>query len=113
MVATRRMAAAERSRDKQNPIALKQMKKMTSNGTKVHSVSKGWSAYMEKLQSIKEDGWAILTDPSRCSWWPIPIFLLLAEVIINVFIIEKVKYTEIDWKAYMQASKQNICPNLH
>lgn len=28
--------------------------------------------------------------------------LLIVEVLLNVFIIEKVKYTEIDWIAYMQ-----------
>ena len=104
MVVTRRMAATERIRDNDHSIISKQMKKVTSNGTKTHSVSKGWSAYKEKIQSVIEEGWALLIDPSRCSWWPIPILLLLAEVIINIFIIEKVKYTEIDWRAYMQAS---------
>uniref|UniRef100_A0A1B0AAX0 dolichyl-P-Man:Man5GlcNAc2-PP-dolichol alpha-1,3-mannosyltransferase n=1 Tax=Glossina pallidipes TaxID=7398 RepID=A0A1B0AAX0_GLOPL len=32
----------------------------------------------------------------------ITIFILLVELILNVFVIEKVPYTEIDWKAYMQ-----------
>lgn len=29
-------------------------------------------------------------------------FLFIFEIILNIFIIERVKYTEIDWKAYMQ-----------
>ncbi|XP_037886734.1 lethal(2)neighbour of tid protein 2 [Glossina fuscipes] len=32
----------------------------------------------------------------------ITIFILLFELMLNVFVIEKVPYTEIDWKAYMQ-----------
>lgn len=32
----------------------------------------------------------------------ITIFILLVELILNVFVIENVPYTEIDWKAYMQ-----------
>lgn len=30
------------------------------------------------------------------------LFLLVAEFVLNVLIIQKVKYTEIDWVAYMQ-----------
>ncbi|XP_076472390.1 dol-P-Man:Man(5)GlcNAc(2)-PP-Dol alpha-1,3-mannosyltransferase-like [Babylonia areolata] len=39
-------------------------------------------------------------DPAYC----LPVFLLLfvAEVAVNVFVILKIKYTEIDWVAYMQ-----------
>lgn len=34
--------------------------------------------------------------------WVIALILLVAEVFLNVWIIEKIKYTEIDWQAYMQ-----------
>uniref|UniRef100_A0A2P2I132 dolichyl-P-Man:Man5GlcNAc2-PP-dolichol alpha-1,3-mannosyltransferase n=1 Tax=Hirondellea gigas TaxID=1518452 RepID=A0A2P2I132_9CRUS len=34
--------------------------------------------------------------------WLVSYILLLAEVFLNVWIIEKIKYTEIDWKSYMQ-----------
>ncbi|KAI3383643.1 hypothetical protein SNEBB_009232 [Seison nebaliae] len=32
---------------------------------------------------------------------PLSIFLLVVEVLVNFLIINKIKYTEIDWKAYM------------
>lgn len=32
----------------------------------------------------------------------VSVIILLAELLINIIIIQKVKYTEIDWKAYMQ-----------
>lgn len=42
----------------------------------------------------------LLFDPHYIT---VPCYLLLIfEVILNVFIIENVKYTEIDWRAYMQ-----------
>ncbi|CAH1102086.1 unnamed protein product [Psylliodes chrysocephalus] len=34
--------------------------------------------------------------------WPTCLILLLVEFVLNIFIIQKVKYTEIDWIAYMQ-----------
>ena len=86
-------------RVKENSVASKQMK---SNGSQNQSLSKGWTTYLEKIQVLKEEAASLTFDPSRCSWWPIPTFLLLAEIIINVLVIENVKYTEIDWKAYMQ-----------
>ena len=101
---TRRMlSAAEGRGDKGNSVVSKQIKKMKSNGTQNQSVSKGWSAYLEKIQILKEEAISLTFDPIRCSWWPIPILLLLAEFFINVLVIQHVKYTEIDWNAYMQA----------
>lgn len=43
---------------------------------------------------------SLIFDPARLSLLTFPI--LLAELAINLFIIHKVKYTEIDWIAYMQ-----------
>lgn len=42
----------------------------------------------------------LLFSPAYC--WVAAIFILVAEVLLNVVVIEKVKYTEIDWVAYMQ-----------
>ncbi|KAF7399784.1 hypothetical protein HZH68_008376 [Vespula germanica] len=44
--------------------------------------------------------WSLLTDPRKIVITT-KLFILL-EMLLNVFIIEKVPYTEIDWKAYMQ-----------
>ncbi|XP_043210039.1 lethal(2)neighbour of Tid protein-like [Amphibalanus amphitrite] len=41
-----------------------------------------------------------LFSPELCA--PMAALLLLAECVINVAVIERVKYTEIDWRAYMQ-----------
>lgn len=32
----------------------------------------------------------------------VSVAILLAELILNVFVVERIKYTEIDWIAYMQ-----------
>ena len=101
MVLTRRMASREGGAEKIEQNVSKQIKK-TSNGTKRSSYTKGWSTYKEKLKSNFQESWSLLTDPSRCSWWPFPAFLLIAETIVNLLIIQNVNYTEIDWKAYMQ-----------
>ncbi|KAI8089017.1 Lethal(2)neighbour of tid protein [Halteromyces radiatus] len=42
----------------------------------------------------------LLLDPSQ--FWTLAILLLVGEAILNLFIIQRVQYTEIDWKAYMQ-----------
>ncbi|XP_060532947.1 lethal(2)neighbour of tid protein [Cylas formicarius] len=42
----------------------------------------------------------IVFDPHHLG--PVCLFLFLFEAALNVYIIEKVKYTEIDWVAYMQ-----------
>lgn len=44
--------------------------------------------------------WSLLTDPRKIVITT-KLFILL-EMLLNVFIIERVPYTEIDWKAYMQ-----------
>ncbi len=37
--------------------------------------------------------------------------LLLLEVLVNIVVIHRVKYTEIDWIAYMQARQENLFQN--
>ena len=96
------MAASAGNTGEKKYLAVSKQQKTILNGTKSHTESRGWSAYMKRIQCLALEGWEIVTDPSRCSWWPITILLLLAEVVLNVVIIEKSKYTEIDWKAYMQ-----------
>ncbi|XP_060604571.1 dol-P-Man:Man(5)GlcNAc(2)-PP-Dol alpha-1,3-mannosyltransferase-like, partial [Ruditapes philippinarum] len=41
-----------------------------------------------------------LFDPNLCV--PVMILLFLAECFVSIFVINKIKYTEIDWVAYMQ-----------
>jgi alpha-1,3-mannosyltransferase len=48
------------------------------------------------LQFIK----SLIFDPSKLHITS--YFILLGELLLNIYVIEKVKYTEIDWKAYMQ-----------
>ncbi|XP_074650410.1 dol-P-Man:Man(5)GlcNAc(2)-PP-Dol alpha-1,3-mannosyltransferase-like [Tubulanus polymorphus] len=48
---------------------------------------------MRKFKSLLRD--------NHLSWW-IVILLFAAEIFLNVFVILKIPYTEIDWKAYMQ-----------
>ena len=88
--------------DKQTQSIPKQRKKLAQNGTNSPSVSSSWVSYKERVKSLALGNWALLTEPSSCSWWPFPAFLLLVEMVMNLVIIEKVNYTEIDWKAYMQ-----------
>ncbi|XP_032219343.1 dol-P-Man:Man(5)GlcNAc(2)-PP-Dol alpha-1,3-mannosyltransferase isoform X1 [Nematostella vectensis] len=42
---------------------------------------------------------SLLVDPEKT--WIIALLLLLAEVVVNIAVIWKIKYTEIDWEAYM------------
>lgn len=43
---------------------------------------------------------SLLFDPAKLSI--VSIGILLIELILNVFIVQRVNYTEIDWIAYMQ-----------
>lgn len=43
---------------------------------------------------------SLVFDPARLQWISLPI--LFAELVLNVFIVSRVNYTEIDWVAYMQ-----------
>lgn len=42
----------------------------------------------------------LVFSPSNC--WIVALALLVFELIVNIIVIHKVKYTEIDWIAYMQ-----------
>ncbi|XP_078373339.1 dol-P-Man:Man(5)GlcNAc(2)-PP-Dol alpha-1,3-mannosyltransferase-like [Oculina patagonica] len=52
------------------------------------------------LQSLIEWTKRLLFDPSMT--WIVALGLLLAEVVVNILVIWKIKYTEIDWEAYME-----------
>lgn len=52
------------------------------------------------LSNFYNFGKMLFYDPSYT--WLVAIVLCLAEVVINLLVIWKVKYTEIDWEAYMQ-----------
>ncbi|XP_052896265.1 lethal(2)neighbour of tid protein 2 [Anopheles moucheti] len=43
---------------------------------------------------------SLVFDPARLPL--ISILILAAELVLNVFVVQNVRYTEIDWKAYMQ-----------
>lgn len=58
-----------------------------------------WKSQLKKLTSLDEIKKFII-DPHYIT--PVCIILFLVEAVLNVVIIEKVKYTEIDWIAYMQ-----------
>ncbi|XP_050673389.1 lethal(2)neighbour of Tid protein [Leptidea sinapis] len=45
----------------------------------------------------------LLSNPSQLPL--VAILIVIAEVIINICVVENVPYTEIDWKAYMQQSE--------
>ncbi|XP_068753677.1 dol-P-Man:Man(5)GlcNAc(2)-PP-Dol alpha-1,3-mannosyltransferase-like [Montipora capricornis] len=52
--------------------------------------------FLRLFERIKE----LLFDPTKT--WIVAIGLLVAEIVVNVGIIWKIKYTEIDWEAYME-----------
>lgn len=43
---------------------------------------------------------SLIFDPSKLPI--VSVVILIFELFLNVFIVERVNYTEIDWKAYMQ-----------
>ncbi|XP_072749503.1 lethal(2)neighbour of tid protein [Anoplolepis gracilipes] len=60
--------------------------------------NKGWIE--NKLELWQRQLVSLLTDPTKLSL--ITMFFIIAEIVLNVLVIEKVSYTEIDWRAYMQ-----------
>lgn len=43
---------------------------------------------------------SVIFDPAQLEW--ISYLILFAELVLNIFIVLRVNYTEIDWVAYMQ-----------
>lgn len=72
-------------------------RKMASSKSSGSKFNKIWNKY---VKSTVKEVYSLVTDPARS--YVIACILLLVEVLVNVFVIEKVPYTEIDWKAYMQ-----------
>ncbi|XP_044742980.1 lethal(2)neighbour of tid protein [Chrysoperla carnea] len=58
------------------------------------------SKIRKKIEQCIDFGINLLINPEQL--YIVTIFILIAELFINIFVIESVKYTEIDWKAYMQ-----------
>lgn len=52
------------------------------------------------IKNLWKFGKSLVFDVDRLPL--VTILIILAELFINIVIIQKVKYTEIDWKAYMQ-----------
>ena len=72
-------------------------RKMASNKSSGSKFTKLWNNYVK--WTLKEM-YSLVTDPARS--YVIASILLVVEVFVNVLVIERVPYTEIDWKAYMQ-----------
>lgn len=53
-----------------------------------------------KIYCNKDFIYKFLTDPNYIFY--IGWILIQIEIILNIFIIERINYTEIDWVAYMQ-----------
>lgn len=68
---------------------------------KIHR--KSWKTQLKNYYTRyinKDFAYKFFTDPNYIFYtgW----ILIIIEIFLNVFIIERVKYTEIDWVAYMQ-----------
>ncbi|KAJ8673987.1 hypothetical protein QAD02_005249 [Eretmocerus hayati] len=61
-----------------------------------YSQLRSWSKSQDKWKQLS----TFATDPRKL-FWPSLLFVVL-EALINVVVIERVPYTEIDWRAYMQ-----------
>lgn len=69
--------------------------KNKSAGRKVESTMSSIKKYINKEHLYK-----LIFDPNYLS--ATCYFLIIFEIFLNIFIIERIKYTEIDWIAYMQ-----------
>ncbi|KAK8736680.1 hypothetical protein OTU49_004592 [Cherax quadricarinatus] len=63
-------------------------------------------SFFEKMKRLQQEYLrkdfivSLIVDPKY--FWLSAIVFLLAEIVVNILIIQRVKYTEIDWVAYMQ-----------
>ncbi len=69
----------------------------SSNKSVGGKLRQAWNKY---IKGGVNELFSILTEPSR--GYIVACILIFVEILVNVFVIEKVPYTEIDWKAYMQ-----------
>ncbi|XP_063234567.1 lethal(2)neighbour of Tid protein [Bacillus rossius redtenbacheri] len=68
--------------------------------TETHfNIRKYWKKISGKLPR-KDFFWSLIFDPNRLPL--VSLCLILVEIVLNVLVIHRVKYTEIDWMAYMQ-----------
>uniref|UniRef100_H2YCK2 dolichyl-P-Man:Man5GlcNAc2-PP-dolichol alpha-1,3-mannosyltransferase n=1 Tax=Ciona savignyi TaxID=51511 RepID=H2YCK2_CIOSA len=52
------------------------------------------------MQKISKEAPQFLTNPQNT--WLVGLLMWSVEVVLNLYVINRVKFTEIDWKAYMQ-----------
>lgn len=64
---------------------------------KASKFQKMWNKF---VKPAIDEIYSLIVDP--CKAYVVASILLLVEVVVNVVVIEKVPYTEIDWLAYMQ-----------
>ena len=70
---------------------------VSSNRSVGAKLRHAWNKY---IKAGYKELYSVITEPSKC--YIVASILLFVEILVNVFVIEKVPYTEIDWKAYMQ-----------
>jgi len=73
-------------------------KKMVSDWT--NKIATGLSATAVFIEKVRQHSISLACNPRKPT--PFMCLLLVVEIIINLTIVLKVPYTEIDWKAYMQ-----------
>ena len=66
------------------------------------AASSSSTAAAEKKRSVLESCRSLVFDPELSAW--AALALLAAECALNVAVVLRVPYTEIDWIAYMQDS---------
>lgn len=66
-----------------------------SSSTKDSSVTKFMKKYFT-INFIK----SLIFDPAQL--WLVSFAILAAELVLNLIVVQRVNYTEIDWVAYMQ-----------
>lgn len=82
------MAVSKRGREARNNL----------NSEK--SSKRGNRSWIEHCLRLWQQIISLLTDPKELSL--LIKFFILAEIVLNILVIQNVPYTEIDWRAYMQ-----------